>query len=66
MTPIVPIGTTEKVVREFCAQAVAGRLVALSLVVLQQLRWRCPEWAVCHERNVRDEKHYIICGANKQ
>jgi len=30
------------------------------------LHWRCAECAVHHERNVAEEQHRYICGANKQ
>jgi len=37
------------------------------MLLLQPLSWRCAEYAVHHERNVREEQHHIhICGANKQ
>jgi len=31
----------------------------LYLLLLQPLRWRCAEWAIHHERNVREEQHHI-------
>ena len=34
--------------------------------VLQLLRWRCADCAVYHERNIREEQHQYIRGANKQ
>ena len=34
--------------------------------MLQPLRWRCVECAVHHERDVREEQHPYMSGANKQ
>jgi len=36
------------------------------VVLLQPLDWRCVECAIHHERDVREEQHPYICGANKQ
>jgi len=38
----------------------------LALTMFLPLRWRCGECAVHHERNVREEHHLHIRGANKQ
>jgi len=38
----------------------------LVMEVLQPLGWRCIECAIHYERNVREEQHRKICGANKQ
>ena len=35
-------------------------------MLLQPLRWRCAECAIHHERDVREEQHPYIRGANKQ
>jgi len=39
---------------------------AVSIGVLQPLRWRCVECVIHHERDVREEQHPYISGANKQ
>jgi len=36
------------------------------LVVLQPFRLQCVECAIHHKRDVREEQHPYICGANKQ
>jgi len=40
--------------------------IATLFALLQPLRWRCVECVVHHERDVREEQHRYICGANKQ
>jgi len=35
-------------------------------VRLQPLGWHCVECAIHHERDVREEQHPYVCGANKQ
>ena len=35
-------------------------------MLLQPLRWRYVERAIHHERDVLEEQHPYICGANKQ
>jgi len=35
-------------------------------MLLQPLCWRCVECVIHHERDVREEQHPYICGANKQ
>jgi len=37
-----------------------------SLVLLQPLGWRCVECVIHHGRDVREEQHPYIGGANKQ
>jgi len=36
------------------------------MLVLQPLRWCCVKCVIYHERDVREEQHHYICGANKQ
>jgi len=36
------------------------------IVLLQPLRWHCVECTIYHERDVREEQHPYVCGANKQ
>jgi len=33
--------------------------------MLQPLRWRCVECVIHHDRDMREEQHPYICGANK-
>jgi len=35
-------------------------------MLLQPLGWRCVECVIHNERDVREEQHPCICGANKQ
>jgi len=35
-------------------------------MLLQPLQWCCVECVIHHERDVRQEQHYYICGASKQ
>jgi len=35
-------------------------------MLLQTLSWRCVESAIHRERDVREDQHTNICGANKQ
>jgi len=37
-------------------QKLSGFLI---LYVLQPLRWRCAEYVINHERDVREEQHHI-------
>ena len=40
--------------------------IVYGFILLQSLRWRCVECVIHHERDVREEQHPYIRGANKQ
>jgi len=46
--------------------AVSRQVYIHALQVLHLLRWRCADFVIHHERDVREEQHPHISGANKQ
>jgi len=62
LTPFSRIG----IVPEACSSYTFPKLMGYAKVLLQSLRWRCVECAIHHDRDVHEEQHPYICGANKQ